>query len=415
MTKLTFLGAISTVGASGIEVATNDKRILLDYGVEVQTSPPRFALPVDKPDAILVSHPHLDHCGGLALFPRPPIYAVNVTKPLAEMLLNDSIKISSQEGVRLPFTEKDVRNTVSNFRHIEYRKKFNIGRTEVSCFDAGHIPGSMMTHLRIDNKSLLYTGDFNTKDTHLIKAADNKLPQTDVLITESTYSDRDHLDRRGQEKELIDIIRETLAVDGVALIGSFAISRAQEILLILHKHGIDYPLFMDGMAKKATTIINGHNNLLREPTLLDEALEKVSYISNENRRKKILKNPGVVITTSGMLNGGPVLGYLKNLYDRPTCSLSLVGYQVEGTPGKTLLETGRLVTGDTNVEVKMFVKRLDFSSHVGRTDLFRFVEKVNPKKVFCIHGDHTEEFAGELRQKGFDAIAPIANNRIFNI
>jgi putative mRNA 3-end processing factor len=172
-------------------------------------------------------------------------------------------------------------------------------------------------------------------------------------------------------------------------------------------------LFIDGMAKKATTIINKHKNLLKEPDRLDKVLEKVQYISSPNRRNKIIKHPCVILSTSGMLNGGPIIHYIKKLYDMQTCSLVLTGYQVEGSPGKVLLETGRFITKDLNLDMKMFVKRLDFSSHAGRSDLFNFIERVNPEKVFCVHGDHTEEFANELKQKGFDAIAPVANNRIF--
>jgi putative mRNA 3-end processing factor len=116
-----------------------------------------------------------------------------------------------------------------------------------------------------------------------------------------------------------------------------------------------------------------------------------------------------------MLNGGPVVWYLKKLYSDRRSSLVLTGWQLEDTPGKILLETGRFITKEVDLEVKMLVKRLDFSAHAGRSELFEFVEKLNPEKVFCVHGDHTEEFASELKEKGFDAVAPLANNRIFQI
>lgn len=169
------------------------------------------------------------------------------------------------------------------------------------------------------------------------------------------------------------------------------------------------------MAKKAITIINQHKSLLKESKSLDRALEKVEYVTSGRMRKRIVRNPCVILTTSGMLQGGPVVHYLKKLYNRENCSLVLTGFQVEGTAGKTLLETGRYITKELNLDVKMVVKRLDFSSHLGKSELFKFIEKVNPEKVFCVHGEHTEEFAQELREKGWDAIAPLANNRIFNI
>jgi len=420
MIQLSFLGAMQTVGASGILVDTGTEKILLDYGTKIREVPPQFPIPIQgKPDAILLSHAHLDHSGGIGIFAANsqgcPIYSINVTKPLTELLLLDSLKISHEEGVSLPFKKRDVEQTMKNFVLIPYRKQFKLHSTKFEFFDAGHIPGSAMILLSFGNKNLLYTGDLKTTDTRLLKKADLDLPKIDYLITESTYSDREHANRKEQEKELVKIIDETLAVDGHCLIAGFAVGRLQEILLILDKHGIDYPVYLDGMAKKATTIINQHKSLLKEPESLDKALKRVEYVGSERSRKRALKRPSVILTTSGMLTGGPVIWYLKKLYADRRSSLVLTGWQLEDTPGKILLETGRLITKDLDLEVKMFVKRLDFSAHAGRSELFEFIEKLNPEKVFCVHGDHTEEFASELREKGFDAVAPLANNRIFNL
>jgi len=344
-----------------------------------------------------------------------PIFSIDVTKPLTELLLSDSLKISHEEGVSLPFTKKDAETTIKNFVPVPYRQQTKIHKTTFTFFDAGHVPGSAMILLNLNGKNLLYTGDLKTTDTRLLEKADEDLPKIDYLITESTYSDREHLDRKSQEKELIKIINETLAVDGHCLLAGFAIGRLQEILLILDKHRIDYPLFMDGMAKKATTITNQHRNLLKEPNALDRALKKVEYVNSEKARSRVLKHPSVILTTSGMLTGGAVVWYLKKLYSDQRSSLVLTGWQLEDTPGKILMETGRYVTKSLDMEVNMLVERLDFSAHLGRSELFEFVNKLNPEKVFCVHGDHTEEFATELRQKGFDAVAPIASNRIFSL
>jgi putative mRNA 3-end processing factor len=274
-----------------------------------------------------------------------------------------------------------------------------------------------MALIASQGKNLLYTGDFNSIHTRLLKKADLDLPKIDVLITESTYSDRDHPSRKSQEKELIKIINETLAIDGTCLIAGFAIGRITELLLVLNAYGIDYPVFVDGMTKKAITITNNYRNLLRDPKSVDKALEKVEYVATHRMRRKIIKEPCVILTTSGMLQGGPIVYYLKSLYDKRNCSLILAGWQLEGTPGKILLETGRYVNEKfgLNLEVKLFFKRLDFSAHAGKTELFKFIEKINPEKIFCIHGDHTQEFANELKERGFDAIAPMANNRIFSV
>ncbi|TAL48427.1 MBL fold metallo-hydrolase, partial [archaeon] len=218
-----------------------------------------------------------------------------------------------------------------------------------------------------------------------------------------------------QEQELVRMVRETIAKEGVCLISGFAIGRLQEMLLILNKYGIDFPVYLDGMAKKATTIIDKFPQLLNDPQSMEKAMERVTYVTTDKMRKRMITQPCVILTTSGMLSGGPIMYYLRHLHNNYRASLILTGFQTENTPGRILMETGRLVTEEMDVDIDMNVKRLDFSAHAGRKELFGFVEKVNPKKIFCIHGDHTEEFAEELIQKGFEAVAPVANDRVFEI
>ena len=420
MMQISFLGAMATVRASGVLIDTGTEKIVLDYGTKIREQPPIFPIPVQgKVDAVILSHTHLDHSGGVPIFSANgnsvPVYSLPVTRPLTELLLLDSIKISRDEGVELPFSKADVKDTIKNFSPVSYRKPVKIHKTEFTAFDAGHIPGSMMPFLDLGKKTVLYTGDLNTRSTRLLKRSDENLPDTDILITESTYSERDHPDRKEQERMLVRIVEETLGVDGVCLIAGFAIGRIDEMLLILNSYGIDYPVYVDGMAKKAITIINQHKNMLKIPNGLDKALEKVQYVSDERMRKKIIRNPCVILSTSGMLTGGPIVNYIKKFHDNERCSLVLSSFQLENTPGKILLETGKFVYEGSELEMKMNVKRLDFSAHAGRTDLLEFIKNINPEKVFCVHGDHTEEFARELGEKGFDATAPVANNRIFSI
>lgn len=420
MLELQCLGALGEVGRSAFLLDTGTEKIMMDYGTKLREVPPIFPIPIKgKPDFVLLSHAHLDHSGGVPIFEANgsaiPIYSFGVTKQFTEMLLYDSLKISHEEGVNLPFTDTDVFNTIKNFVPIGYNEPFKLKKTEFTAFDAGHIAGSCIFRLENRGKSILYTGDFQGIDTHLLKNYDQKIPQSDVVITESTYAQREHSDRKTVEKELNETVRETLSKDGTCIISGFALQRLQEILIVLDKFGIDYPLYMDGMAKKATTIMNQHKELLREKNALDKALQKVTYISNDKLRKKVLKTPSVVLTTSGMLSGGAVVWYLKRMFERKDCSLLLTGYQLPDTAGKILLETGRFVHKDLNLDVQMLVKRFDFSGHIGKTGLFSFIKKQNPEKVFCIHGDHTEEFAQELREKGFEAVAPIASNRVFDL
>jgi len=421
--QLSFLGAMNSVTPSGILVDTGKTRFVLDYGADVEHTPPKPPLAVDKVDYILLSHGHLDHCGSLPILVKEngcPIISNNCTKELAELLLLDSVKINMMEAgdieeARLPFDKHDVKITIKKFVDLKYYKHLTFKNTEVVYYDAGHIPGSAMISMEVDGKTLLYNGNFNTVDTRLLKGCDQDLPEIDYLITESTYAQREHPDRKSQEKGLVQLVNETISNDGIALISTFAIGRAQEILQVLHAYGIDYPLYIDGMAKKATTIINKYKNLLKEPKSLDKALEKVTYVFGDRMRKKIVKQPCVIITTSGMLSGGTVVPYIQGLHGDRNSSLILTGFQVPNTPGHRLLQTGRFVHENIDVEVEMFVKRFDFSAHGGRKELFGFIKHVNPEKVFCVHGDDTKGFAKELVEKGFDATAPTKDNRVFNL
>jgi putative mRNA 3-end processing factor len=415
--KIEFLGAMGCVGASGVLVEENNDKIVLDYGVKPREIPPKFPLPVEKPKAVLLSHSHLDHCGSTPLLVKKystPIFALDVTRDLTELLLEDSIKVSREEGLELPFNEFDIKQTIKNFVFVDYNKPFKIGNFQVTYFDAGHIPGSAMIFVESEKTNLLYTGDFNDINTRLLEKCEENLPKVKNLIIESTYADREHPDRKREEKELVKMIEETISDNQPAIVAAFAVGRAQEILLILAKHGVSYPIFMDGMAKKATTIINKYKKYLREPEDLEEALKLVTYVK-ERMRRRLVKEAVCIITTSGMLTGGPVVKYVEKLHKKERASLILTGWQIEGTPGRTLLETGRFIYENFDLEVKMRVKRFDFSAHAGRKGLFEFVKKLNPEKVFCVHGDHTEEFAEELKREGFDAIAPLANNRIFDL
>ncbi|MCX6821009.1 MAG: MBL fold metallo-hydrolase [Candidatus Aenigmarchaeota archaeon] len=443
MAKLTFLGAINDIGASGLmlEVGGGNigKRFVFDYGSDVQEVPQRFPAAVKgSVDAAFLSHAHLDHCGGIALLSKRnsfPIYSQPITRPITDMLLEDSLKIARNDGIQLPFTHEDVHRALKHFAPMEYKQPVALGKAKnekltAVAYDAGHVPGSMMTFVDFGLErseaertkrfgNMMYTGDFNTDSTRLLSRADTALPEVDALVMESTYAKRDHPDREEEEKRLVRMVEATIDDGGIALIANFALGRTQEVMMILNRHGIDYPLYMDGMSRKATTIINSYPRLLRDPTEFDKALRKIRYINNEQDRKRAIKEPCAVLTTSGMLNGGPIVWYVRQMYDDPRCSLILTGFQVDGSAGRTLLDTGRFVSEDVrnklNLRVRMEVSRMDFSSHCGRKQLFDFVEHVKPRRIFCVHGEDTPAFAAELKAKGFDAVAPTANSRAFDI
>lgn len=412
--RLSFLGGCQEVGRSAVLVDAGAEKFILDYGVKINVKPTEYPKEVNtKLNGIMITHTHLDHCGAVPILYRQrqncPLFGLEITRSLSRMLMYDSYKISKYESEEEKFSKRDISSAIKHFKVVEYRKPFKVGNTRVTFFDAGHIPGSAFILLEAQNKRILYTGDFNLSDTRLIKGADLDIPEVDILITESTYSDREHPDRVKEERKMVETIRETLERDGIALISCFAIARSQETLLVFDEYELEYPIYMDGMSKKATRIINSHPELQREYNCVEKALKRldVKFITNPSIRKKILKKPCIIVTTSGMLTGGPIAHYIEKIYDREDCTLILTGFQVPGTEGAVLLETGHYIHQDLDLPVKMSVRKFDFSSHAPRSDLFRFVKHVNPGKVFCIHGDNTQRFAQELREDyGFDTLAP---------
>jgi len=418
--RLSFLGGVREVGRSAVIVDTGSEKILLDYGTKINVIPTQYPKEVNaKLDAILLSHSHLDHSGSIPIIyhqgQKCSFYGVEINRTLSRMLLFDSWKIARYEGEEEKYTKKDIKTAMKHFKPVEYRKPFRIGKTRVTFFDAGHIPGSAMILLETNNKRILYTGDFRLSDTRLIKGADKNIPNVDVLITESTYSDREHPDRLEEEGKMITSIKETIANDGIVLISCFAIARTQEVILALDEYDLKGNFYLDGMSKKATNIIDAYPELQREYNQIKKALNrlKIRFITSPSIRKKAIKKPSVIITTSGMLTGGPITRYIEKLYDRDDCTLILTGFQVPGTEGALLLKTGNYIHEDLELKMKMSVRKFDFSSHASRTELFNFARQINPQKIFCVHGDNTIRFAKELRHEyGFDAISP-KDDRIF--
>lgn len=420
--RLSFLGGCREVGRSAVLVDTGTENLLFDYGVKINIKPTEYPKEINtRLNAILLSHAHLDHCGAIPVLYRQrqncPFFGLGITRTLSKMLMFDSYKIAKYENEEEKFSKRDISAAMKHFKIVKYREPFMVGKTRVTFFDAGHIPGSAIILLETQNKRILYTGDFNLSDTRLIKGVDLDLPAVDVLITESTYSDREHPDCLKEERKMIETIQETLENNGIALISCFAIARTQETLLVFDEYDLKYPIYMDGMSRKATRIINSYPDLLREYNCVGNALKRldVKFITNPSIRKKILKKPCIVITTSGMLTGGPIAHYIEKIYDREDSTLILTGFQVPGTEGAILLETGHYIHQDLDLKLKMSVRKFNFSSHAPRSELFRFVKHVNPGKVFCMHGDNAQRFAQELREEyGFDTLAP-KNDKVYSI
>ncbi|MCU4718247.1 MBL fold metallo-hydrolase [Halapricum hydrolyticum] len=398
-----FLGGAGEIGRSAILV--NDS-LLLDYGMQSAT-PPQYPLGDVDPDAVVVSHGHLDHVGALPSLlsgdARPSIHWTPPTRELALTLSRDTLKLHGNTP-QCPFTETDVQRVTQVSEAHGYREPFEAAGHEVTLFDAGHIPGS--AHVLVDDGDtrLLYTGDFHTDDQRLV-AGTTERPEADVVVCESTYSDVSHDDRQAVEAAFVESLRTTLWEGGTVVVPAFAIGRTQEMLMVCEAH--DIPCYVDGMGTDVTEMLRQYPEFVRDPGALQRSKSHARIVDGrDGQRRRIAEQNTVIVTTSGMLSGGPAMTYVPEIADRPVNKIALTGYQVEGTPGRELLETGSAEIDGRRMPVAAQVEAYDFSAHADREGLLDFLDAYRDAEILVNHGDRCPAFADELREDGYDASAP---------
>lgn len=413
MVEVSFLGGCREVGNTGFLLNNGTERVLFDYGTNVQTGESPMD-PGKQLDAVFLSHPHLDHSGNLPKLYRQgylgPVWFTHTCFDLSSLLLRDSLKVQTKRGMELQFFAQDIKRLEKLARLVKLGQYVKLKNSSVRFLDAGHVPGSASLLYESQGKKILYTGDIKFVDSVMMKGAYTDYKDIDLLITETTYSYKNHPDRAELSDKLREIIQHTVYNNGTVLIPSFAIGRTQEMLCLAYDLG--FPLYLDGMGIEATKRVLNHPESVRCPKRLKHAFKKAKKILKARDRPKVLKKPCIVICTAGMMQGGPIAYYMSKLHQREDCTLIMNGYQVDGTPGRILFETGRYVYEDLDVKPKMKIEFMDFSAHCGRDNLIKFIEKVNPGKVAMVHGERTEEFAMEMKEKGIDAFSPKKGDKI---
>lgn len=411
--KVSILGAAKEVGRSAFLVNGNQTRILMDYGVLLKREPifPMHVQPKDI-DAVILTHAHLDHSGFapylfLSDSVETNVFSTLPTFDLSQLLIEDMIKIS---GFYLPFEYIDLLTMMKHSKNLQYREPRMINDLKVTLHESGHIIGGATIMVEHEEKRLFYTGDINTRGSKLLRPADLDFGEIDLLIIESTYSQAEQMPREQSERELLEYAYEVIERGGTLFIPAFSVERAQEIACVLKTYNFPHKVVMDGMALKANEIMLKHPTFLKNAEIFKKSIGEAEWISGWNRRKRVVKEPCIIISPAGMLVGGSAVFYMQEVAKSDKNGIALVSFQGEGTPGRALLEKRVTILDGKIRKCLADVRRFEFSGHNSRSELFEILDRIkgNPK-VLTVHGDESSctKFAEQIREKyGYDAKAP---------
>jgi len=426
-----FLGAASTVTGSKHLVKTGDISFMVDCGMFQGLKELRKLNWVDLPtdvkdiDFVLLTHGHLDHVGYLPRLVKQgfsgKILGTPPTLDLAKVILRDSAKIqeeaadkANKEGYSkhhpaLPlYTLSDAENTFKYFEPADINKWIELS-PNVKCrfLTNGHIIGSTFIEMDVFSKRFVFSGDVGRLKDHLL-APPLKPEWADYLFLESTYGDRLHPDDSLTTK-LSRLIGETIAKRGVLIIPSFAVERLQVLMYLLWKlyrerRIPNIPIFVDSpMGNNVIEIFKRYPGWHKlEASQFATVARRMEIITSYRETWETIDDPRpkIVIAGSGMVTGGRVLTYLKQLIDRTTTDILLVGYQAEGTRGRSLLEGAKLIRFfGKDYPVKAAVHHVEsLSAHADQAELLDWVSDIKnvPERTFLVHGE--PEAARTLRE-----------------
>jgi len=390
--EIEFLGGASHVGRLGMLLRDGPASMIFDYGM-LPGKPPDYPMPAPRVDAAFLSHAHLDHSGMIPWLTghhAVDVFATPPTLDVSDLLLEDSLKIADMEGFSPPFTTQDLREAPRFYQTIDFEETVEVRDLEVTLHSAGHIPGATMFEVN-GRGTTLFTGDLQTTNSELVLGA--KPVKCDTLVIEATYAGREHPERLKAEYEFLTYVESIVRNGGLAVVAAFAVGRTQEVLMTLAKKRFD--VFLAGMGKDVNTIYVEHPEYVRSTKRLRQAMNRTRVVHSPRGHEKAL-GAEVIVTTSGMLDGGPVIRYMSAIQDDPNSALCLTGFQVPGTNGRRLMDEGVVEIDGVLVEPQFQWRKFDFSAHAGHSQLVEFVEACDPMRVVLMHGDNRQALADAL-------------------
>ncbi len=427
--RLSTLGCCREVGRAAFVLNTAETRILIDCGdkpgsddVPYLQVPEALGAGASNLDAVVLTHAHLDHSALIPLLFKygydGPIYCTEPTRDLMGLLTLDYLDVAAKEGRTPPYDSEQVREAIKHCIPLEYGDVTDIAPdVKLTMHNAGHILGSAVSHFHVGDGlyNVAFSGDIHYEDTRLFNGAVNDFPRVETLVLESTYGGRNdyQTDQEDSERKLLEVIQETYDRDGKVVIPAFAVGRSQEMMLVLEEAMRSgkipsMPVHLDGMIWEATAIHTTYPEYLRDdlqdrifhddenPFLADE----FNHIDGGHEERQAVADgePCIVLSTSGMVTGGPIMSWLRLLGSDSDSTLTFVGYQAQGTLGDKIQRgEDRIPVQDPDdprrnntLSLEMGVETVDgFSGHADRQGLENFVRTMNPRpeKVLCVHGD----------------------------
>lgn len=457
--KITFHGAAKTVTGSQHLLEVNNKRILLDCGLFQGKRKEAFELnrkgvcQGGAIDCLVLSHAHIDHSGNIPCLVRNgfkgDIVCTSATRDLCAVMLMDSAHIQEHDvafvnklrhrNKQKPFeplyTKEDVVRTMDQFVGVSYNRRREIlPGVHLTLVDAGHMMGSANVILDIQDREtnrdlrLVFSGDIGRPDIPIIRDPAVLSEGADILIMESTYGDRLHPPYAQSEKELKRVVNDTYRRGGVLLIPAFAVGRTQQLVFALHKLFLrqdipKLPIYVDSpLATRVTDIFRLHpetyDQELRDFILRDNhsnpfGFDTLRYTQTTQDSKELnfLREPAIIISASGMMEGGRIVHHLRKRVDDPKNTILVTGWQAPNTLGRKIVngeETVRLFGEEFNLRARVEVLN-GFSGHADKNGLLAWVGAMEkkPERTFLVHGEEEASMALAASLKSEQGLARI--------